>query len=385
MKPSALLLGLSASLLFVGCSKDSTDDNTDSGSASDSGISTDSGTTTDSGDSGEPSLQSMAVVTTVASDYSTGSIAAVDMEAWIATDELFVTSSDPGVVAEDGWVFQINRYGHDSVRKYSAGDWAAPLWEQSMGEYSNPYDVEICNGDLFVSLYGANHMAVVDLETGASKGQVDLSAFADTDGLSPEATSIVEVDGKLYVSLQQMDTTQTYWASEGGKVVEVDCASMAVTQSWNVGGNTNLMAWPESGKVLAGAEAFGDDTAGLYVIDTVAGTKSQLVDSAALGVNILDVAVVGDKAMAISIKADWSAYVLSCMDLSTGDLLSSEETNSYLTSISANNRGEAYVTAGSSWLDAAAPSGLAVYDVESCTAKGDWMSFSMYPTSVAFY
>ncbi len=73
------------------------------------------------------------------------------------------------------------------------------------------------------------------------------------------------------------------------------------------------------------------------------------------------------------------------MDLSTGDLLSSEETNSYLTSISANNRGEAYVTAGSSWIDATAPSGLVVYDVESCTAKGDWMSFSMYPTSVAFY
>jgi hypothetical protein len=380
MKSFSPLLTLCAGLVFVGCSKDATDDTTDSGVATDSGI------TTDSGETGEPSLQSMAVVTTVASDYSTGSIAAVDMDAWTAADELFVTSSDPGVVAEDGWVFQINRYGHDSVRKYSAGDWAAPLWEQSMGEYSNPYDVEICNGDLFVSLYGANHMAVVDLETGASKGQVDLSAFADTDGLSPEATSIVEVDGKLYVSLQQMDTTQTTeWVSEGGKIVEVDCASMAVTQSWDVGGNTNLMAWPDSGKVLAGAEAFGDDSAGLYVIDTVTGTKSQMVDSAALGVNILDVAVAGDKAMAISVKADWSAYVLSCMDLSTGALLSSEETNSYLTSISANNRGEAYVTAGSSWIDATAPSGLAVYDVESCTAKGDWMSFSMYPTSVAFY
>jgi hypothetical protein len=385
MKSSSLYLALSAGLVFVGCSKDATDDATDSGITADSGMTTDSGITTDSGDTEEPTLQSTAVVTTVASDYSTGSIAAVDMDAWTASDELFVTSSDPSVVAEDGWVFQINRYGHDSVRKYSAGDWAAPLWEQSMGEYSNPQDVEICNGDLFVSLYGANHMAVVDLETGVSKGQVDLSAFADTDGVSPEAASIVEVDGKLYVGLQQMDTTQTYWASEGGKVVEVDCASMAVTQSWNVGGNTNLMAWPDSGKVIAGAEAFGDDTAGLYVIDTVAGTKTQLVDSASLGVNILDVAVVGDKAMAVSVKADWSAYVLSCMDLSTGTILSSVETDSYLTSISANNRGEAYVTAGSSWIDPSAPSGLAVYDVESCTAKGDWMSFSMYPTSVAFY
>jgi hypothetical protein len=95
---------------------------------------------------------------------------------------------------------------------------------------------------------------------------------------------------------------------------------------------------------------------------------------------------VGDKAMAISVKSDWTAYVLSCIDLSSGSVISSEETASYLTSISANNRGEAYVTAGNSWLDATAPSGLMAYDVESCTAKSaGWMSFSMYPTSVAFY
>jgi hypothetical protein len=374
-------LGLSVGLILSACSKDSADDGTDTGS-SDSG-STDSGSS-DTGDTSESSLHSTAMVTTVASDYSTGSIAAVDLKAWSATDELFVTSADPAVVAEDGWVFQINRYGHDSVRLYSAGDWAAPIWEQSMGEYSNPYDVEICNGDVFVSLYGANHMAVVDLATGASKGQVDLSAFADSDGVSPEATRIVEVDGKIYVSLQRMDTTQTYWASEGGKVVEVDCASMAVTQSWDVGGNTNVMPWPDSGKVLVGAEAFGSDTAGLYVIDTVTGSKSQLVETTEMA--IFDVAAVGDKAIAISIAADWSAYGLHCLDLTTGSSTLIESTPSYLTSVTANDRGQAYVTAGSSWLDTTAPSGLFSYDVETCTAlSANWMGFSMYPTSVAFY
>jgi hypothetical protein len=372
---------LPVGIFLTACSKDATDEGTDSG-ATDSSA-TDSGST-DSGDTEVSGLHGVAVVTTVASDYSTGSIAVVDVNTWTATDELFVTSSDPDVVAEDGWVFQINRYGYDSVRKYSAGDWAAPLWEQSMGEFSNPYDVEICNGDLFVSLYGANHMAVVDLATGLSKGQVDLSEFADSDGVSPEAADIVEVDGKLYVGLQQMDTTQTYWASEGGKVVEIDCAAMAVSQSWDVGGNTNLMPWPDSGKVLAGAEAFGSDTAGLYVIDTVAGTKTQLVESTDM--NIVDVAAFEDKAIVVSMKADWSAYALSCLDLATGDMALMMETASYLTSITANNRGQAYVTAGSSWIDPDAPAGLMSYDIATCTAiSSEWMGFSMYPTSVAFY
>jgi hypothetical protein len=367
---------LPVGIFLSACSKDATDEAIDSGS-------TDSGST-DSGDTEVSGLHDVAVVTTVASDYSTGSIATVDVNTWTSTDELFVTSSDPGVVAEDGWVFQINRYGYDSVRKYSAGDWAAPLWEQSMGEFSNPHDVEICNGDLFVSLYGANHMAVVDMDTGASKGQVDLSEFADTDGVSPEASDIVEVDGKLYVGLQQMDTIPEWWVSEGGKVVEIDCATMAVTQSWDVGGNTNLMPWPDSGKVLAGAEAFGSDTAGLYVIDTVTGTKTQLVETTDM--NVLDVAAVGDKAIVVAVKADSSAYALSCLDLTTGEMSLIEETASYLTSITANNRGQAYVTAGSSWIDPDAPSGLMAYDIANCTAiSTEWMSFSMYPTSIAFY
>jgi DNA-binding beta-propeller fold protein YncE len=181
-----------------------------------------------------------------------------------------------------------------------------------------------------------------------------------------------------------MDTTPDWWVSEGGKVVEIDCATMAVTQSWDVGGNTNLMPWPDSGKVLAGAEAFGSDTAGLYVIDTVAGTKTQLVETTDM--NVLDVAAVDDKAIVVAVKADSSAYALSCLDLTTGEMSLIEETASYLTSITANNRGQAYVTAGSSWLDPEAPSGLIAYDIATCTAiSTEWMGFSMYPTSVAFY
>ena len=368
-------VGLCLSLLFTACAKDdSTDDTADSAD-------TDTDTDTDTGaDMGH----STAVVTTVSADYTTGSFASIDLASMNSSDELFVTSGDPVVVSDDGLVFQINRFGHDSVRAYEPGSWVAPLWEQSMGEYSNPYDVEVCGGDLFVALYAKDYLAVVDVNTGATKGSVDLSAFHDSDGLSPEASSLVEANGKLYVAMNRLDTTQTYWSSEGSAVAEVDCATLAVTQSWYIGGNANVMAWPDSDKLLVGAEAYGEDSGGLYILDPAANTVSPLDGTA--GKTVGSAAAYGTKAIVTSVAPDWSSYGVHCVDLVDGTMDVIAEGPSYLTGAFANNIGQAFVTAGSSWLDEAAPSGIFVYDIASCAAVStEWMGLSMYPSSVAFY
>ena len=71
------------------------------------------------------------------------------------------------------------------------------------------------------------------------------SFFANQQDFS-NALSTIEMAEKLYAGLQRFDTTGEWWAAEGGKVVEVDCASMAVTRSWDVGANTNVVEWPDS-------------------------------------------------------------------------------------------------------------------------------------------
>jgi hypothetical protein len=97
------------------------------------------------------------------------------------------------------------------------------------------------------------------------------------------------------------------------------------------------------------------------------------------------VAVSGSKAVAIAAAPDYSGYGTYCLDLQAGTSTEIEFGASYLTSATGNDRGHAWVTAGSSWIDATAPSGVKVFDIESCEAASDWMSFSLYPSSLAFY
>ena len=233
-------------------------------------------------------------------------------------------------------------------------------------------------------LYGTDHLAIYDASGGTLTGTVDLSAYNDTDDVGPEPSSIVEVDGMLYVGLNRLNRDGG-WVDDGGMVVEVDCDTEEATRAWDVGGNTQVHAWEGSGKVLATARAYDQDPSGLYVIDPAQGTVSNLIDT---GVESLSsIAAFEDAAIAISLASDYSSYDVHCIDLTTGDLTTLEQTTSYLTSARANDLGEAWITASNSWIDPKAPSGLFVYDIASCSSLtgSDALELSLAPNSVAFY
>ena len=307
----------------------------------------------------------------------------MDLDSRAVTDELFVTSGDPAVSADGGWVFQINRYAYDSVRLYAPGDWSEPLWEQDLGDLSNPYVADICGDDLFVTLYGRDYVGVYDLDTGTLKGTVDLSAYSDGDSIGPEGGSMVELGGKLYVGLNRLNRDGG-WVSAGGKVVEIDCAARAVTRDWSIGGNTVVQHWPGTDKLLVRAAAYGEDPSGLYGLDPAADKVTLLVEST--DGNFSGAAAVGSTAVATALAGDYSHYTVYCIDLAQGVADVLEETTSYLTGVAQNDRGEAWVSAGSSWIDSSAPSGIFIYDIATCTAQADSpLSFSLYPFDVAFY
>lgn len=327
--------------------------------------------------------QTMAVITTVSSDYATGSFATVDLDSGTITDEIFLTSGDPAVSAGGGWVFQINRYNYDNLRVYAPGSWGAPLWEQDLGDLSNPQEAEVCEEALFVTLYGRDHLGVYDLQSGLLTGTVDLSAFADGDEVGPEAASLVALGGKLYAGLNRLNRSEG-WTNAGGRVVEIDCARRAVTRSWPVGGNTRVSAWPGTARLLVQATAHGEDPGGLYRLDPGADTVELIVESP--GERFSGVAAVGEGAIAIALADDHSRYTVYCIDLAAGVADVLEETGSYLTGVAQNDRGEAWISAGSSWLDDAAPSGIFRYDIASCTPLASApLSFGLYPFDVAFY
>lgn len=325
---------------------------------------------------------STAVVTAVSSDSSTGSFATIDLATLAVQDTLFVTSGDPAVRVHGGAVWQLNRFGFDNLRRYTPGDWTTPVWEQGMGDLANPTDARMCGGSLFVSLYGRDHLAVLDPDSGNLVGTVDLSEFSDGDGIGPEPAGLVQVGERLYVGLNRMDR-ENAWETVGGAVAEVDCGSQTVQQSWMVGGNTTVHAGPDDDSLLVLTEAYGDDPAGLYVLDPGAGSLAHLVDIP--GEHLTGVAVHQGQAMATSLAADWGHYGLHCIDLGTGDFETVQRSQSFLTTIAPDGAGQAWITAAPSWQDPEAATGLFVWDIADCADTGVHINLSLFPNSVAFY
>jgi hypothetical protein len=327
--------------------------------------------------------QQFAVVTTVAADYSTGSFAAIALDDWTVEDELFVTSGDPTLGVSGESVYQTNRYGYDTIRRYAPGSWTTPLWERELADGSNPHAAVECGGALFVSLYETATLAVHDIESGNLLGTVDLTDHADSDEVGPEPSSLAVLGDRLYVGLERLDRTLEYWATEGGQVLEVDCASREVTDSWDAAGSASVHPWDDE-RLLVLSDSFGETTGGIFSLEP-GGDGLNLV-LAVPGQLLESIAAVGDKAIVTSMAADYSSFGRYCVDLDAAEITDSESGVTLFGTAAANDRGEAWVTLGASWLDATAPTGLMVYDVETCEAKtASPVVTSLAPNVVSFF
>jgi len=337
------------------------------------------------GDTGwtEALAQTTAVVTTVSSDFSVGSFAALTLDDRVISDNLFVTSGDPAVSVSGGGVFQLNRYTHDTLRMYRPGNWVMPEWEQEVGDRANPHDAQVCGGRVFVSLYGEDHLGVYSLSDGALTDTVDLSAYADGDDVGPEPSSLLVHEGKLYAGLQRLMRHEG-WTDAGGWVVEVDCDALEVTRDWAVGANVTLFPWPDRGAVLVSARAYEQDEAGIYTIDPADGSVN--LQFATPKTHISGLAIHGDQAIAIGLAEDQTQHEILCVDLTSGTSSLIERTARYLTDIAANDRGEAWLAASPSWVDPSAATGLSIYDIASCQlTTEESLLLNLHPVSVAFY
>ncbi|MCB9765374.1 MAG: hypothetical protein H6739_36710 [Alphaproteobacteria bacterium] len=332
-------------------------------------------------DTGAEEGHSVAVLATVADDYSVGALATVALDGRAVTDAITDLTGDAGVVVSGGHVFQTNGFGYDNVRIYAPGDWAAPVAEVALDDLANPHDVEVCGGEAFITQYGLDRMVVLDPESGALVGTVDLSAHDDGDG-TPESASIVQADnGRLYVGLQRLDRN-TDWSSVGGRVVEVDCASKTVTNSWDVDGQATVYPYaPDGSQVVVHSDA------GLHLLDTAAGTLSEaLLDEVSEGVAVLGFVSWGQDAVVMTLDAS-GHYGVGCVDLGTWAYTHAETVDNYLSDIAGDDRGEAWIAARTHWSNPAADNGAIVYDIATCAAltTSGPVETLLAPYAIAFY
>ncbi len=157
-----------------------------------------------------------AVVATVSADYASGAHAVASVDPLggpreIKT-ELAPTGSDITVAAFGKYFYRLERSGAHNISKYHVNAPEEVIWQYSTEgseENSNPHDLVFVDSEkAYLLRYGSDTAWIVnpsaETEAAFKTGELDLSAYADTDGL-PEMHSGLVAGDRLYITLQRVD------------------------------------------------------------------------------------------------------------------------------------------------------------------------------------
>lgn len=163
-------------------------------------------------------LANQAVIATT--DYSSGGLSSLDLGTNTAANDHLVIHSDAAVRVYRDRVYVLNRLGQDNVIVLDPGDFATPLTQYSTGNGSNPQDIAFISEEkAYISLYERSQLLIVNPTTGDSLGSVDLSTFADADGL-PEVSQLAVYGGYLFAACQRLDR-ENGWVPTGFSAIAV--------------------------------------------------------------------------------------------------------------------------------------------------------------------
>jgi hypothetical protein len=292
------------------------------------------------GDSGSTDDQPIEKALVVTTDYQTGSYSTVDL----TTEEVIkdidiihpdtICSFDPTTEM----VFLIQRLNSDSIVTLDPSDGFSVTGEYSVGFGSNPQDIAVVSPErAYISLYADTKMLAVHPTDGNVVDEIDLSAYADADGL-PEVSGLLYLDDKVYAVVQRLDTNNFFEptdyslllvinASTGVVEDEIELTAANPSERLRFSSVLNRLVLIETGSYMSlddgGIELFNPEDKCL---------SGLLVTESALGGNIVDVVIASESKgfaiIGVSNGATASTHLVS-FDLSTGDkikdILTSEE------------------------------------------------------------
>jgi hypothetical protein len=250
-------------------------------------------------------LQAQSGLFVTTTDFASGSTAFVAGGADQAEVNLLNIHSDAIGHYYDGKIYVVNRLGQDNVIVLDPGDLTAPLIQFSVGNGSNPHDIEIVAPDkAYVTLYGTTDLLIVNPQDGSPLGLIDLSAFADSDGL-PEVSQITRLGDRLYLSCQRLDRDNGWGPVGDSFLIVVDIASDTLVdvdpQAEGIQGILLSVANPNSvvaigDRIAVGVISnFGDRVGGIDIVDPISNASLGLaISEADLGGDITFLAMVNN-------------------------------------------------------------------------------------------
>lgn len=256
------------------------------------------------------------------SDFATGSTAYLAAGSSAAEVNLLGIHGDAVGHYQDGLVYIVNRLGQDNVLVLDPADLRTPVAQFSVGNGTNPHDLEVVAPDkAYVTRHDTTSLLIVDPRDGRRLGQIDLSAYADGDGL-PEMSQIARVGDRLYVSCLRLDRNNGFAPAGPGVLVAIDPATDAIVGDLALSAPNPNRLVVLGDRIAVGLTAgFGDRAGGIEVVDTRAGRS--------LGLAITEEALGGDLSAFVlrtptrgwAVVLDESfANVVKPVDLATGEV-----------------------------------------------------------------
>jgi hypothetical protein len=280
--------------------------------------------------------QAALVITT---DYQTGSYAAVRLADLAVVPNIEVIHQD-AVCRFDpitGFPLVVARLGADAIDIVDPAQSWQVVGEYSVGAGTNLQDIAVVSSErAYVSRMGEATLLVVHPLDGAQLDEIDLSAYADADGL-PEPAGLVHLDGKVYVLLLRL---ANLLATDYSLMLVLDAASGAIEDEIELSASnpSGVLRYSEpiGALVLVEPGDFGNhDDGGIELYYPATGELSGLViDEQALGGDAVDAVILSEtKGYAIVgevIGTEGKTRVVSfdpSTGTKTGDLIADEAWN----------------------------------------------------------
>ncbi|HID10217.1 MAG TPA: T9SS type A sorting domain-containing protein [Candidatus Latescibacteria bacterium] len=324
----------------------------------------------------------IAVVTTT--DYTSGNLAAISDGETTARTDLLPIHSDNWVVAWGGYVYVLERLGGDNIIKLSPDDLSSPIYQKSVGDKANPYDVAFVDEHkAYVSRYGRASVLIIDPATGDSTGSVDLSAYvayAGTDSAEsvPHMAYMAISDGKLYIACQRL---KGWNPGDTSLIAVIDTQTDQVLESIPLNlKNPVALSLYEGRLYIACVGSWWDPTdGGIEVVDTATDRNlGVLVDESALGGNVSGVLVVSPGKGYALVMAQWPNIQVKPFDPQEGTAGEALPGATAAVHMAVSSSGRLYVADRSE----EAP-GIYIYDISDDELVAGSVPTGLPPNSVA--
>jgi hypothetical protein len=162
---------------------------------------------------------------TVTSDFATGSYSVLGIDSAFKQNNIDPINGDAGVRYLGGNdIFILNRSGRDNIQVVDRHNLKTVL-QFKVDANSNPQDIALKDGKLYVAFLGADSIGIYDQEDGKALGKIDLSAYADSSDKLPETADVEFVDGTLYALTQNLKTDDNSYKPLTAHLIKIDVAA----------------------------------------------------------------------------------------------------------------------------------------------------------------